>query len=250
VARTIDLKTYQRPHGIAFYRGDSMLVVTSEASKAVLLVAFADGQVLGTISTERPASHMLALAPNGQRAFTTNVADGSVTILDPAKRETLAVTPVARMVEGITVTPSGRHLWVGSNGDSIVVVVDAIARRAVDTLRGFGMPYRLAATPDGRRVMISDPARGEVRLVDAMTRRTTATITIAPDSVVSTSEFPGSPSPEGVALSRDSRFGYVTLQGRNQVASIDLATARLSWTLPVGAWPDGIAYARPIGDSR
>jgi YVTN family beta-propeller protein len=245
VARTIDLGSYQRPHGIAFLRGDSTLVVTSEASKAVLLVDFRGGTVLGTVPTERPASHMLALTPAGDRLYTTNVGDGSISAIDPRGRRNLGVMPVAKFVEGIAVSPDGRQVWVGSNGDSIVVVMNPATGRAVDTLRGFGMPYRLAATIDGRLVMISDPARAEVRLVDAARRKTVWTISVPPEGVVGTAEFPGSASPEGVAVSSDGKFGYVTLQGRNQVAMVDLATGKLGWTLPVGVWPDGIAYAPP-----
>ena len=51
VDRTIDLHEYQRPHGMAFLPGDSLLAVTSEASKAVLLVDFRSGRVTRTLPT-------------------------------------------------------------------------------------------------------------------------------------------------------------------------------------------------------
>ncbi len=242
VARTIDLGEYQRPHGIAFFPGDSLLVLTSEASRTVLVVEFATGRVVGAVATERPTSHMLALAASGELLYTTNIGDGSITAINLRARTTGAVTPVARLVEGLTITPDGTQVWVGSNGDSIVVVVDTRSGRAVDTLRGFGMPYRLGITPDGRTAVITDPAKAEVRIVNVATRKERFRISIPPDSVLSTAEFPGSASPEGVtAATRD--VAYITLQGRNQAAGIDLATGKILWHLPVGAWPDGIAYA-------
>src|SRR5690349_3698369 len=45
VARTIDLGEFKRPHGSAFLPGDSLFVVTSEVSKAVVLVNFSTGTV-------------------------------------------------------------------------------------------------------------------------------------------------------------------------------------------------------------
>src|SRR5689334_24441354 len=48
VARTIDLGEYRRPHGMAFFPGDTTLAVTSEVSRAVLLVDFRSGHVIGT----------------------------------------------------------------------------------------------------------------------------------------------------------------------------------------------------------
>jgi DNA-binding beta-propeller fold protein YncE len=245
VARTIDLGTWQRPHGVRFLPGDTTLAVTSEASKAVVLVDFRAGTVQGSVSTDRALSHMLAVAGDGIAAVTTNVAEGSISVLDLARRPAPRVIPVAKQVEGVAIAPDGRQAWVGSNGDSIVVVIDLATARPVDTLRGFGMPYRLAVTPDGRRVVIADPVRAEVRIVDARSRRVQATVAIPADGLVPTAEVPGSPSPEGVALSADGKSAYVTLQGRNQVASIDLERGSIRWTLPVGVWPDGIAWAPP-----
>ena len=243
VTRTIDLAPYRRPHGMAFLADDRLLAVTSEASRLVLLVDFAAGRVTDTIPTRGAVSHLMALAPNDRVLVTTNIADGSITALDPRARTSGPVIPVARQVEGITITPDGKQVWVGSNGDSIVVVVDVERGQPIDTLRGFGMPYRLGATPDGRRVVVSDPVRGEIRIFDAVRRRVEHVITVPRDGLVETAEVPGSPSPEGVAVSRDGKFAYVTLQGRNQVAAVDLASGRITGVAPVGTWPDGIAYS-------
>lgn len=243
VARTIDLGEYRRPHGIAFYPGDSIVVVTSEASQAVLLVDFRDGRVVGTLATKGRVSHMLALAPSGDRLFTTNIADGSITEIDPRTQQTVRVIPVAKLVEGIAISPDAKTVWVGSNGDSIAVVLDAKAGAAIDTLRGFGMPYRLAVTPNGRLVVISDPFQAQIRIVHAATRKPRFLIEVPKDSVVPTAEVPGSPSPEGVTVSRDSRWAFVTLQGRNRVAVIDLERGVITAQLPTGTWSDGVAYS-------
>src|SRR5689334_6078612 len=62
VSRTIDLGDYRRPHGMAFFPGDTVLAVTSEASRAVLLVDFRTGKVTATVPTSARASHMLAMS--------------------------------------------------------------------------------------------------------------------------------------------------------------------------------------------
>ncbi len=246
VDRTIGLGQYQRPHGIAFYPGDTLLTVTSEASSAVLLVDLRTNQVTATAPTGGRLSHMLALVPDGRRLFTSNVADGSISWIDPITRQTVRTLSVARQVEGIAVSPDGKTVWVGSNGDSIVVVVDVGQWKALDTLRGFGMPYRMAVTPDGKTAVITDPIRSEVRIVDARTRQLQKLVTITSDSVVATAEVPGSAAPEGVAVSRDSRFAFVTLQGRNRMVTIDLASGTIVGWAPTGVWSDGIAYSAQV----
>jgi DNA-binding beta-propeller fold protein YncE len=101
----------------------------------------------------------------------------------------------------------------------------------------------MAVSGDGRTAVVTDPVRGEVRVFDAPTRRQRFLITIPRDSVVATAEVPGSPSPEGVTLAADGRWAFVTLQGRNLVAMIDLARGAIVRYAPTGTWSDGIAYS-------
>ena len=243
VARTIDLGDFKRPHGSAFLPGDSVFVVTSEVSKAVVLVDFKQGTVIGSIPTNHPASHMLAMTADASHIYTSNVADGTVSELDVPGRKFVREFTVAPAVEGIAVTPSGDQVWVGSNQAKTVTVVAPAAGSTAGTLSGFGMPYRLAVTPDSRTVVITDPPNAVVRIVDRATRRDRATVKIPAEAVAATAEFPGSPSPEGVILSRDGRTAFVALQGSSRVAIIDIASATVVGYMPTGAGPDGIAYS-------
>lgn len=243
VSNTIDLAPAQRPHGIRFLAGDSLLAITSEASQAVLIVRFPSGEVIRRLPTSGRASHMLAIAQGGSRIFTTNIVDGAISDLDISGAAPANVMKVARFVEGITITPDGKQVWVGSNGDSIVVVIDAARGVPLDTLRGFGLPYRLGITPDSRTAVISDPMRGEIRIYDVATRRERSRIVVPRDSLVATAEVPGSPSPEGVAVSGDSRWAFVTLQGRNRVATIDLVSGTIVGLAPTGTWSDGVTWS-------
>jgi YVTN family beta-propeller protein len=246
VARTIDLHDHQRPHGMAFLPSDSLLAVTSEVSQAVLLVEFRSGRVVQTVPTNARASHMVAMSANGQRLATANIADGTIALIDLEVPTLTRVVRVAAQPEGIAITPSGSEVWVGSNRDSVVVVVDADRRAVVDTLHGFGLPYRLAISPDARLAVITDPAKGNVRIFDVASRRERFTIPIARDSLVPTAEIPGSPSPEGVTISRDSRWAFVTLQGRNRVATIDLERGTIVSLAPTGTWSDGVGYSQVV----
>lgn len=246
VVRTIELGEFRRPHGSAFLPGDSLLAVTAEMNRAVVLVDFRQGVVAGSIPTNHAASHMLAMTANASRIFTTNVADGTVSELDVGARTFLRDMTVAPQVEGIAVTPGGEQVWVGSNQQKTVTVLDAKTGRSVGTLAGFGLPYRIAITPNGRTAVIADPPNAVVRIVDVPTRRDRATVKIDSAGVTSAAEFPGSPSPEGVVISRDGRMAYVALQGSSRLAMIDLESATVVAYVPTGAGPDGIGYS-PFG---
>jgi YVTN family beta-propeller protein len=243
VARTIDLHDFQRPHGSKFLPGDTLFAVTSEVSKAVLLVDFRTGAVVRTIPTNGRTSHMLGVSARGDRAVTSNIADGAISVLSLVGPSEPVVIKVAGQPEGIAIAPDGNAAWVGSNRDSVVLVVDTRKGIVIDTLHGFGLPYRLAVSPDGKRVVITDPAKAEVRVFDAASRREQSVISIPRDSLVATAEVAGSPSPEGVTISPDSRWAFVTLQGRNRVVTINLDRKAIVGWAPTGTWSDGIAFS-------
>ncbi len=246
VVRTIDLSPHQRPHGMAWLPGDTLVAVTSEVSRAILLVDPRAGRVVTMLPSQGRATHMLAVSARGDRLVAGNIADGTITLLSPSGAAPGTVIRVAAQPEGVTISPDGNAAWVGSNRDSIVVVVDLRSGQMVDTLRGFGLPYRLAISPDGRTAVITDPVKAEVRIFDALTRRQRFLIAVPRDSIVATTEVPGSPSPEGVTISADSRWAFVTLQGRNRLATIDLARGVITGLAPIGTWSDGVGYS-PLG---
>ncbi len=243
VVRTLTIAGHQRPHGMAFFPGDTLVAVTSETSQAVLLVDVRDGRVTGTLPTKGRGSHMVAMTAKGDRLFTGNISDGTVSQLDATGRDSAWIMAVARQPEGLATAPDGGSVWVGSNRDSVVMVLDVRRGVATDTLRGFGLPYRMAITPDSRIAVVTDPMKAEVRIFTAKDRREKFRIVVPGDSLLATAEVPGSPSPEGIAVSRDSRWAFVTLQGRNRVITIDLEKGVIVRYAPTGAWSDGIGFS-------
>jgi DNA-binding beta-propeller fold protein YncE len=241
--QTIDLRDYQRPHGMVFLPGDTLLAVTSEVSRAVLLVDLRRGTVVATRPSSGRGTHMLGISARGDRLVMGNISDGTITVLDPFATDSGRVIRVAAQPEGVAISPDGAFAWAGSNRDSVVLVVDLQSAAVVDTLRGFGLPYRLAISPDGRTAVVTDPVKARVRVFDAATRRLRFDITVAADSLVATAEVAGSPSPEGVTISRDSRWAFVTLQGRNRVATIDLERGAIIALAATGNWSDGVAFS-------
>jgi YVTN family beta-propeller protein len=243
VVRTIELGADNgRPHGSAFLPGDTTLLVTVEKSQSVLVVDISRGVVEASIPTHGRATHMIALTAAADRAYTSNVRDGTISELDITRRAFVRTIPVAPMVEGIAVTPDGSQVWVGSDSVKTVSIVPKGSEAAANTVTGFGFPYRIAITSNNRTAVVTDPARGELRFLDVATRSEIGRTTFPAVNVVSTSEFPGSPCPEGMVLAPDGETVYVTMQGLNAIAVVDVTTHAVLLTLPTGVWPDGIAY--------
>jgi YVTN family beta-propeller protein len=160
VARTIELAPHRRPHGLVFLPDGRRLLVTAEESRALLVVDLERGVVERALTTGAEVSHMVALAPDGARAYVANIGSGSVTVLDLGSGERKSEIRTGRGAEGIAVTPDGAELWVTNREDDSVSVIDTASLAVVATLAAPDFPIRAEATLDGAPARPAGRARG------------------------------------------------------------------------------------------
>jgi YVTN family beta-propeller protein len=237
VARTIDLGEYRRPHGIVVLPGDSLVIVTSEMSRATVLVSIERG-VLSGIQTNQAGSHMVAVTADGRRGYTANVGSGSITELDIPGGIATRTLQVAPATEAIAVTPAGREVWVGSNGAHTVTVIDTRTWKPVDTLPAAGLPYRVAISPDGETAVVPAPMAGVVRIFDVPTRTERHAVSFGGGGGEGA-------QPVGSTISSDGVYAFVALQGTNEAAMVELVSGKEIRRFATGAGPDGIAVYWP-----
>lgn len=230
VARTVDLGTYHRPHGIVFLPGDSVVAVTSEASGNVVLVNVVSGQVRRAVATQGGGSHMVGVTANGALAYTGNMASNTVSELDLRTGRFTRSWPVPQTPEAVNVTPDGREVWVGSNATGRVSVVDVASGAVTTAAEGFGWPYRVLFTPDAATVLLPDLRGEDLRFVDRASKRELGRIA-----------FPGA-GPQGITVTPDGRYAFQSLSRQGRVAIIDVASRTVVGHLAAGDTPDGIAY--------
>lgn len=234
VARTIELGTYRRPHGIRFLPGDSLVAVTSEASRNVLVVHVAEGAVRRVIPTGQAGSHMVGVVADGSRLFTGNIGSNSVSELNGASGELVRTFEVPAQPEAINVTPDGAEVWVGSNATGRVSVLDPKSGNVVTAAEGLGWPYRVLFTPDLKTVMLPDLRNEELRFLDRASRRELSRLT-----------FSGG-APQGITITPDGRYVFQSLSQQGRVAIIDVATRAVVGQLGAGDTPDGVVYTTRV----
>ena len=231
VVRTIDLRDYPRPHGAFFLPGDSIVAVTSESSRNVVLVNPFTGTTVGAISTEAGGSHMVAVTGDGAMLYTGDMQSSTVSGLDVATMSKTRSYDVPPQPEAVTVSRDGRHVWVGSNAEGLVSVVDTETGDVSSPLSGFQWPYRILIVEEHGLVVIPDLRRSVVRFVDLESR-----------TDIETLELPGD-GPQGVALSGDRGTLFLSLSSAGEIAVIDLSTRDVVRRIPAGPTPDGIGWS-------
>jgi YVTN family beta-propeller protein len=230
VARTIDLGTYTRPHGIVFLPGDSLVAVTSEASGNVVIVNPLAGAVRTAVATQGRGSHMVGVVADGSLAYTGNIGSNTVSELDLRTGKFTRSWPVPTQPEAINVTPDGKEVWVGSNATGKVSVIDVATGSVTTAAEGFGWPYRVLYSPDNKTVLLPD-LRGEaLRFLDRGTRQELGRIAMTGGG------------PQGIAITPDGRYAFESMSTEGRVAIIDVARRRVVGYVSAGDTPDGIAY--------
>lgn len=250
--KTIDLSPHRRPHGLAWLGEEARVLVTSETSQALLVIDLDAGKVDAVLSTKQQATHMVALSPKLDLAFTANIGSGSLTVLDLVGETSLGNVVTGAGCEGIDVTPDGLFVWTANRAADTVSVVDVATREEVAELPCASFPIRVKVTPDGRHVLVSCAKSGDVALFDAKERTLVARLkTVAApapaaggaDQSTLGAEFAGSSAPIGILIHPDGRHAYIAHGNADAIGIVDLETRQPVGTLAAGKVPDGLGWS-------
>ncbi|MFQ5768448.1 MAG: YncE family protein, partial [Acidobacteriota bacterium] len=222
--------------------------VTSETRKALLEVDPDEGRIIRTMDTGQETSHMVAVTPDGRRAFVANIRSGSVTALDLEKGIRLAIIPTGSGAEGIAVTPDGREVWVTNRDADTVSVIDTGSLRILKTLPSLSFPIRAKATPDGRHVLVSNARSGEVAVFNADSLEEEHRISLDLKAHQTRgrlfgSRFGDSSVPIGILILPDGVHAYVAHANADLISIVDLTHWKTAGFLTAGKEPDGMGYS-------
>ena len=209
-------------------------MATTERSRSLTIVDTANEDAVAAITTGQEGTHMVAVSPDGSRAYTANIPAGTVTVIDLAAGRKLRDLEIGGRPEGIALAPGGRELWVGDLEGARVQAFDTRSFKRLAEVKTGPVPIRVVASPDGRWIVTSNLGSGNLTIIDARTRA------VAREIAVSGEQAAGQVT---ILFSRDGRRVYAAETGRNLVAEIDLASGRVLRRLPAGANGDGLAIA-------
>ncbi|MFN3597322.1 MAG: YncE family protein [Rubricoccaceae bacterium] len=247
ILETISLGRFTRPHGVAWL-DDRRAAVTAEGAGALVIVDLEARRVTAALATGHRLSHMVALSPDGTRAFVPDLASGSLAAFDLKAGTILPETFSGGGAEGVAVLPDGSEVWVTNRADDAVAVFDAATLTLRARIPAGQFPIRVAFTPDGRRALVSNARSGDVSVYDTASRAEIARIRMdAPLAEDGTSDryfagaFEGSPIPIGIAVSSDGRRAFVANSNADVVVVLDLDALQPVARFTTGRQPDGIA---------
>jgi YVTN family beta-propeller protein len=155
-----------------------------------------------------------------------NSAAASLSVIDMTTRTELRRIPVLREPHHVMLTPDKRELLVGDTVGNEILVLDP-ATFALKRRMPISDPYQLGFSPDGKYLVVTALARAQVDVYEAGTYRLVK-------------RFALKSMPSHLDFSPDSAVVFVSLQGTNKLAAIDLRGMTVLWTAETGRAPAGV----------
>ncbi len=161
-------------------------------------------------------------------AFVLNSGGASISVVDMSSEKEIRRIPVLREPHHLALSPDGRELLVGDTGGNEMLFLDP-ATGAVTRRLPVADPYQLGFSPNGKFLTVNGLARAQVDIYDVA-------------SMKLVKRFPLASMPSHLAYAPDSSTVYVSLQGTNRLAAIDLDRMVVVWNVPVGKTPAGVLW--------
>ena len=228
--RTIDLGEYSYPHGATF-GPDGLLYVTAEGKKAVAILDPKTMKRVGSISTGQEVTHMIAITRDGRRAYTANIASGTVTVLDLEARKALRQITIGEQAQRIALSPDERWAFSNDVTGRRVAFIDTRSHEVSDTVSIPGKGLGMSVSPDGKWLLSVMYWDGGVAVVDIEQRKLVRTL-------------PTGKNPSVALFTPDGSKVYVSNTGEASIYVFDTSSWEKIAEIATDPGPDGMGWVR------
>src|SRR5262249_57418237 len=119
---------------------DGLIYTASESSAVVAVIDRLTNTVVAAIDSGSTNGHRLIIASDGQRLYTENEEDSTVSVIDLPKRKLLGKISTPRALAGITISPDGRTVIAVDDIEPTLFLIDTAAGKVDATVRLEGVP--------------------------------------------------------------------------------------------------------------
>ena len=134
----IDLRPLIAPHTLKL-GPDGLIYITCENSAVVAIIDPETNKVVSAIDSGSTNGHRLIISPDGQRLYTENEEDATVSIIDLPARKLLGKIATPHPLAGIAISGDGRTIIAVDDAEPNLFLIDS-ATEKVRTLRLEGVP--------------------------------------------------------------------------------------------------------------
>jgi YVTN family beta-propeller protein len=225
---TIDLRPYIAPHTLKL-GPDGLIYITCENSAVVAVIDRKTNKVVEAIDSGSTNGHRLIIAPDGQRLYTENEEDGTVSVIDLPKRKLLGKIKTPRPLAGIAISADGGTVVAVDDAQPRLFLIDAASGRIRDevVLKDVPKAAQIARyAPDNSMIGVTSLNSNTVSLIDPSFREQTA--------------IKVGSQPMDMAFRGDELF--VACQGDGSMHVIDIPNRRAKTSFAAGTGCESVGF--------
>ncbi len=165
---TIDTRPYIAPHTLKL-GPDGLIYITCENSAVVAVIDRKTNKVVETIDSGSTNGHRLIISPDGQRLYTENEEDATISVIDLPKRKLLGKIKTPRPLAGIAISADGHTVVAVDDVLPTLFLIDTEAGRVTRELRLEGAPKAAQIAryaPDNSLIGVTSNNGDTVSLID------------------------------------------------------------------------------------
>jgi len=223
----IDLRPLIAPHTLKL-GPDGLIYITCENSAVVAIIDPASNQVVGAIDSGSTNGHRLIITPDGQRLYTENEEDASISVIDLPARKLLGKIKTPHPLAGIAISADGRTIVAVDDAEPNLFLIDAVTEKIrTMPLQSFPKAAQIARYHDDFSLLaVSAVSCGMVSLIDPAFQSQTA--------------IPVGSQPMDMAFRGDELF--VGCQGDGTVHVIDIASRSWKASFKAGTGCESLGF--------
>jgi len=164
----IDLRPYIAPHTLKL-GPDGLIYITCENSAVVAVIDRTTHKVVDAIDSGSTNGHRLIISPDGERLYTENEEDATVSVIDLPRRKLLGKIATPRPLAGIAISADGRTVVAVDDAKPTLILIDVEAGRVRDeiVLKDVPKAAQIARyAPDNSLIGVTSLNSDTVSLID------------------------------------------------------------------------------------
>ncbi len=244
IIKTINLGKYKRPHGLVFM-DENHILVTAEENHVLLKLKLPEGNIVKVYPINQQVSHMVALSPDHQFAYVTNVASNSMSILELSSFKVESIK-VGTGPEGIDVASNG-NIWLTNHLDNTLVVIEPETYKIIKKVKTAGFPIRVKIVDKKKLALVTNAKDDTLYIFGTENMELVKSIKfrLEVDKQINIFNSPlkfHNSTPVGIEISSDGNLAYVSHLNSNHISVINLNTFEIQGSWDAEDGPDGISY--------
>lgn len=224
----IDLRPCIAPHTLKL-GPDGFIYITCENSAVVAVIDQKTHKVVETIDSGSTNGHRLIIAPDGQRLYTENEEDGTVSVIDLPKRKLLGKIKTPHPLAGIAIDADGGTVVAVSDAEPALYLIDTASERVTRTVI-------LKNVPKAAQIARYSP---DWRILGVTSLNSDTVSLITPSFGEQTAIKVGS-QPMDMAFRGDELF--VACQGDGSIHIVDIPGRRWKSSFPAGTGCESVGF--------